>query len=240
LLGFSNGMWAVPMVAARRPDVAFVAGVGSPGVTMAESEVHRRTKVLRDAGVAAGTLTAVADAWRCVFAIAATAHAPEEITSRLTALLAELSSAPDLHRYQIPEFARNNPMLSPVPPAVPVTDLVAMIAGEPHPELAYDPADDYRRLRCPVFLQYGAEDTSVPAAASRERIAAALRESGDPRSAIHLYPNLEHQLNVIPAGVTGISPEEATYLFHCFRYGPGVKADLTTWLRNTIGSTSTR
>jgi pimeloyl-ACP methyl ester carboxylesterase len=58
LLGFSNGMWAVRMAAARRPDVAFVAGVGSPGVTLAESEVHRRTKVLRDAGVGAETLAA--------------------------------------------------------------------------------------------------------------------------------------------------------------------------------------
>ena len=59
LAGFSNGMWSVPMVAARRP-TAFVVGAGSPGVSMAESEVHRRTKVLRDVGVGEPTLAAVA------------------------------------------------------------------------------------------------------------------------------------------------------------------------------------
>ena len=71
LAGFSNGMWSVPMVAARRSDVAFVVGIGSPGVSMAQSEVHRRVKVLREAGVGEPILVAVARAWRCVFALAA-------------------------------------------------------------------------------------------------------------------------------------------------------------------------
>ena len=90
-----------------------------------------------------------------------------------------------------------------------MTDLVEMIAGEPDPEVGYDPVDDYGRLRCPVFLQYGSADTSVPAAVSAERIAAALREAGDPRSAIRVYPDLEHLLNVVPAAASGISAEEA-------------------------------
>ena len=59
LLGLSNGMWAVPMAAACCPDVAFIAGIGAPGVSMGDSEVHRRTKLLRDAGVSAGTVAAV-------------------------------------------------------------------------------------------------------------------------------------------------------------------------------------
>jgi uncharacterized protein len=236
VLGVSNGMWAAPMAAARRPDIAFVAGVGSPGVSMAESEVHRRVKVLRDAGVGAQTLSAVAEAWRCIFGVAASAHASKELRSRLATLLAYLQGAPDLDRYQLPEFARQEPMLSPLPPSLPVSDLIAMLAAEPDPELAYDPADDYRRLHCPVFLQYGSDDTSVPAATSAERIASALREAGDPRSAIRVYPNLEHLLTVVPDDLAGIAPEEAMYLFHCFRYGPGVRSDLTTWLRAVIGS----
>jgi uncharacterized protein len=51
LAGQSNGMWAVPIAAAADRDVAFIAGIGAPGVSMAESEVHRRTTVLRDAGI---------------------------------------------------------------------------------------------------------------------------------------------------------------------------------------------
>lgn len=95
LLGFSNGMWAAPMAAARRPDsVSFLAGVGSPGVTMAESEVHRRTKVLRDAGVSERTLRTIAIAWRCIFRIAAAGQASLEVASDLKAALAQLSHAP--------------------------------------------------------------------------------------------------------------------------------------------------
>jgi len=66
LAGFSNGMWAVPIIAARR-GAAFVAGVGASGVSMAEAEVHRRVKVLRESGLGPATLDAVADAWRCIF-----------------------------------------------------------------------------------------------------------------------------------------------------------------------------
>ena len=189
LLGFSNGMWAVPMAAAADPDVTFVAGIGSPGVSMAESEVHRRTKLLRSAGVGAETVTAVAETWRCLFDLAADGKASPESVERLTTLLATVRSAPDVHAYQEPAYARQNPMLSAIPPRMPVADLVAMVTSAPDPELAHDPADDYRRLRCPVFLQYGSEDTSVPVSTSVERLGAALQESGDPRTAIRVYSN---------------------------------------------------
>jgi pimeloyl-ACP methyl ester carboxylesterase len=236
LLGFSNGMWAVPMAAARHPGaVAFIAGVGSPGVTMAESEVHRRTRVLRDAGIGEPARQAVATAWRCIFAIAAAGRATSAQTAQLEAALAGLPSVPGLDRYEPPDYAVNNPMLSPIPPSGPVGELLAMLTGEPDPELSYDPVTDYHRLRCPVFLQYGSEDISVPAAVSAGRIGEALRAAGAPEPEIHVYPGLEHELTVVPDGMTGIAPEEATYLFHRFRYGPGVRAELTSWLRRTAG-----
>jgi hypothetical protein len=233
LSGFSNGMWAVPMAAARRPDVvSFVAGVGSPGVTMAESEVHRRTKVLHDAGVGGHTLSTVAAAWRYIFRIAAAGHASAEVAAQLEATLAELSRAPDLDRYQTPQYAQANPMLSAIPPPITADEVLGMTSGQPDAELGYDPAADYRRLRCPVFLQYGSQDTSVPATVSAQRVGEALQAAGAPRPVIRIYPGLEHQLNVTPDGITGISPEEASHQFHRFRYGPQVRADLTSWLRD--------
>jgi X-Pro dipeptidyl-peptidase (S15 family) len=91
LVGFSNGMWSVPIVAAGRSDVAFLGGIGSAGVTMAESEVRRRAKVLREAGVAAVGLAGV----------------------------------------EVPECARQNPMLSPIPPLnVPRGDVVGISPEE--------------------------------------------------------------------------------------------------------------
>lgn len=230
LVGFSNGMWAAPMVAARRADVAFVAGGGAPGVSMAEAEVHRRTKVLRDAGVGEATLAVVAAAWRCVFRMAAMGAATDTDVDRLVELMAKLSTADDLDRYEVPGYVRQNPMLAPFPPAeVPAEAIAAMVTAEPSPDLAYAPAVDYARLGCPVFLQYGSNDVSVPVAASVEAITAVL-----PSAQIRVYPDLEHQLNAAPRELAGLSSEEAQYLFHDFHFGAGVRDDLTAWLTATL------
>jgi dienelactone hydrolase len=88
-------------------------------------------------------------------------------------------------------------------------------------------------VRCPVFLQYGSEDTSVPVAASIESIERAFSHSGV-RPTIRVYPGLEHMLNVVPDDITGLAPEAAMYGFHRFRFGPGTSQDLTDWLRHTV------
>ena len=234
LAGVSNGMWAVPMVASARRDVAFVVGIGSPGVTMAESEEHRRVKVLRDAGVGDATLAAVARAWRSIFAIAAAGSADVEAVAELEGATAEVSRSSDLSRYVVPGFAQQNPMLSPIPPQLPVEELVQMLVGDPSPELVYDPVPDYLQMTCPVFLQYGADDTSVPVTASVERITQALQEA-TMSHLVRVYPELEHLLNIIPPDVPGASSEAVMYAFHDFHFGVGVRQELTDWLTATTG-----
>lgn len=233
LAGFSNGMWAVPMVAARRP-VAFIVGVGSPGVSMAESEVHRRTKVLLDAGVGPDTAAAAGEAWACVFGVVGSGAATDEVTQRLDRALSELAAATDLSAYEIPDYVRENPMLSPIPPLIGTDAVIAMVSGDPDPQVTHDPAADYARVRCPVLLQYGAQDTNVPVAASVREIEKALEYAGVP-AVIRVYPGLEHMLNLLPDDITGLTPEAAMYGFHHFRYGEDVWQDLTHWLRQTIG-----
>jgi uncharacterized protein len=225
LAGFSNGMWAVPMVAARQP-VAFIAGVGSPGVSMAESEVHRRTKVLRDCGVGETTVHAVSHAWRCIFAIVGSGVADATTVDLLDRALGQISHADDLARYEVPDYVRQNPMLSSLPPAMPAAELADMLVAEADPQVSYDPAVDYARSTCPVFLQYGADDTSVPVTASRQAISQAAGE----RAVILVYPGLEHMLNVVPT-LAGLSVEESMYQFHSFQFGSGVWDDLGDWLR---------
>jgi pimeloyl-ACP methyl ester carboxylesterase len=230
LAGLSNGMWAVPMVAARRGEVAFVAGLGSPGVSMAESEVHRRTKILREAGAGPATLAAVAEAWRCIFATVANGQSTV-VTERLGRALDVVAAATDLTGYETPEYVRQNPMLSPIPPQMTVDELVAMTGGEREPELAYEPALDYARVRCPVLLQYGADDTSVPVPESVAAIEQAVTDPG--QLSVRIYPGLEHMLNIVPT-LAGLGAEEAMYQFHEFRFGPTVWTDLIAWLRATL------
>jgi pimeloyl-ACP methyl ester carboxylesterase len=232
LAGFSNGMWAVPMIAARC-GAAFVAGVGSPGVSMGESEVHRRVKLLRESGVGPDSLAAAADAWRCLFAIVADGPT-DAVTARLAQALDTLSGADDLDRYEIPDYVRENPMLSPIPPLIAVTDLVEMVGAERDAQVAHDPAADYARIVCPVLLQYGADDTSVPVEASRDAVLAAA-----PHADVRVHAGLEHLLNVLPSGITGLSAEGLMYEYHEFRFGEGVWAELTEWLRATVSAAPT-
>jgi pimeloyl-ACP methyl ester carboxylesterase len=233
LAGFSNGMWSAPMVAARS-GAAFLVGVGSPGVTMAESEVHRRTKVLRDVGVSEPTLDAVAEAWRSLFAIVARGAAPQMV-ARLGAALQAASEAPDLGLYDAPGYVQQNPMLSPIPPLLRVDQLVPMLEEAHDPQLAHDPAPDYARIECPVFLQYGSLDTSVPVRVSVERISAAAERAGR-GCTIRVYPGLEHMLNVPSTRLVGLTPEDAMYRFHDFAFGPGVWAELAGWLRENVSA----
>jgi hypothetical protein len=224
IAGFSNGMWAAPIAAARQHP-AFVAGVGAPGVSMAESEVHRRTKLLRDAGVGPATVAAAGAAWRAIFGIVA--DGPDE--DRLRALaeaLETLRASTDLGRYEVPDFVRRNPMVSPVPPLTALPDLLEMLGSARDPQLGYDPAADYARLTCPVFLQYGADDTSVPVRASVARIGGA--------ATVRVYPHVEHMLNLPPRAHSGISAEEVMYQFHDFTFAPGAWADLTRWLKANV------
>ena len=249
LAGFSNGMWSAPMAAARLGDVAFIVGLGSPGVSMAASEVHRRSKALRDAGVGPATVAVAAQAWRLIFALASGASdsgasdsgasdsgasgsgaSDSSVTAELEVALRALEKADDLSRYEVPEFARHNPMLSPIPPLVAATELVAMLTAEPDPQLAYDPVADYARLTCPVLLQYGSEDTSVPVAESVR----AIGSSGATRVTTIVYPGLEHMANVVPTDIVGLAGEEAMYQFHDFHFGATVFADLTAWLRQNV------
>src|SRR5262249_23444213 len=138
--------------------------------------------------------------------------------------------ADDLERYEIPDYVRQNPMLAPYPPPdVPAEAIAAMVTAEASPELAYAPALDYARLHCPVFLQYGTNDVSVPVPVSVDTISAAL-----PSATIRTYEDVEHQLNLPPKHLDGLSLEEAQYLFHDFRFAPGVCEALTDWLRSTV------
>ena len=72
-----------------------------------------------------------------------------------------------------------------------------------------------------------------------ERIARAIADSG-PDSSIRVYPGLEHMLNVLPTDLTGLTPEDAMYQYHRFRYGEGTWADLTAWLREGAHIRSSR
>ncbi|QNN53658.1 hypothetical protein [Nocardioides mesophilus] len=78
-------------------------------------------------------------------------------------------------------------------------------------------------------LQYGADDTSMPVRASVDAIARAA-----PHADIHVYPGLEHLLNVVPTVPPGEDVESVMYSYRDFRFGAGVRTDLTAWAQQAL------
>jgi pimeloyl-ACP methyl ester carboxylesterase len=223
------------MVAARRAEVAFVAGVGSPGVSMAVSESHRRTGILRDAGVSHDVVEKVGLAWRLVFTAVGEGLLDEPTAQTLDQLLRGLAADPELAGVPVPGYAQINPVLSPIPP--PTVDAVrAYLSGTPDPELDYDPAADYQRIDCPVFLQYGANDLNVPVSESVNRIRSALERAGNRDVTISIYPDAGHMLGVSTStsGNTAdhLSAEETEALMLRFTFTAGALEELMAWMRN--------
>ncbi|MGH8794799.1 MAG: alpha/beta hydrolase family protein [Stackebrandtia sp.] len=236
LWGVSNGMWTVPLVASRRPDVAFVAGLGSPGVTAVEAETHRRGAALAAGGTPPEAVETARQAWRLLLKARADGGADDKTTSKLEQLLKRLRDEPSLSEFEVPAYAQANPALSPVPPLAPAAETVAGFDGEEHPDALYDPVNSYREISCPVLLQYGAQDANVPAAVSAERIGEALAKGGNKQTTITSYDGAGHLLDVVPDRVEGMSREQAEYLMHAFRFTPGALGELTSWMETTASS----
>lgn len=236
LWGFSNGMWTVPLVAARRPDVAFVAGVSAPGVTSVESEVHRRTTALRQGGVSAEAAETAGQVWRILAGVRHTGDAAPSQVRKLEPLLKRLRADATVAAYTPPEYAKASPRLSPMPPPGTPAEVAGMFAGEPDPSMGYDPVNSYREISCPVLLQYGSEDVNVPAAESEKRIREALAEGGNESVTITGYPGAGHLLERVPAAVEGMTYEQASYRLHGFRFASGAVSELIGWFTQRAGS----
>lgn len=230
LWGISNGMWTVPLVAARRPDVAFVAGVSAPGVTMSEAEVHRRSTALRQGGVDEAAAEIAAVAWRILLGVRITGSATADSVAELEGLLDKLRGNASVKAFQLPEYAVVSPQLSPLPPLGPAAETIALFAKQPDPEMGYDPANSYRVIGCPVLLQHGTVDTNVPTAVSQDRIRTALSEGGNEQFTLSGYEGAGHFLETVSQDVDGMTYEQVSYLLHRFRLAPGAITELKTWI----------
>lgn len=230
LWGFSNGMWTVPLVTARRPDVAFVAGVSAPGVSAVDSEVHRRTTALRQAGVAESAVDLAARTWQTLLGAGAGETVPAARIKKLDGWLAKLRDDESVQSFRSPGYAVSAPHLSPMPPLdTPGEALVKELSADPDPGMSYDPVNSYREIGCPVLLQYGPLDLNLPAERSAERITAALRDGGNEELTVHSYPGAGHLLETVNEDVEGRTYEEVSYGFHRFRFASGAVADQAAW-----------
>jgi dipeptidyl aminopeptidase/acylaminoacyl peptidase len=75
----------------------------------------------------------------------------------------------------------------------------------------YDALHWWSQVRVPVLLVFGAEDAHVPAKASADRIAAALRAAGNRDVTVHVFPGADHTFRT-PPGPGGWASTAPDYL----------------------------
>lgn len=175
--GHSQGGTLAPGVAVRSPSVAFVVGSAAAGVPLDSVEIFSvLNAVLPDARTAADS----SDARALVSELVAVAYQGRS-RARLDSLV---------HR------GRGRPWFFELPPPGDGYWTFSRVFGR------LRPLDWWARVRGPVLLVYGAADQRVPAAASAERIAAALRGAGHADVTVRIFPGADHTFR-LPPGASG-------------------------------------
>ena len=230
--GFSNGTWVAPMIAARRPDVAFVAGIGATGTTALETEIHRRTFDLREQGVPEDQIEAIAEMWRIVYDLLDTRRPDAVAERRFDELAARVRNSAELAAIRLHEYAVRMPFLGPVPPYAAYEDIVADLPNHrpDSDEWRTDPVDSYRAVDVPVLFLVGEHDSNLPALVSARRVSRTLDEAGNGAATVFVLPEAGHAMNVVHLGqARGMTSEEAGYRLHSFRFAGGFLETVTSW-----------
>jgi hypothetical protein len=191
--GHSQGGTLAPMVAARAPGVAFVIGSAAAGPPMDSVEIF---SVLNSVYPAARSAQDSADARDYIGELISVAY-HQRPRARLDSLAASY---------------RDRSWFIAPPPADNLYWLISPMFAR------YRALDWWRRVRVPVLLIYGADDQRVPAAASAERISAALLGAGNNEVTVRLYPGADHTFRLPPG--PGGWPATA----------PGYLSDLLGWI----------
>ena len=206
------GIWGISQGAAIAPlvsrDIAFLIGVSSPGVPLAETAAYQDSLRVAwrwgndfDAGKAA-------QAHRRIAAILADSGDTARIAVRLDSVLAPLADLPWRQFTALPRESPRGPQLT-----------AWYWAGR-----LVDPASAWARAVAPTLLVFGEADELVPARASMQRLAAALRDAGRDPADLRVFPRANHVLRTVASPLV---PPPAAWDWP--RVAPGYLDTLVQW-----------
>jgi len=186
LHGHSQGGTLAPLVAARSSSVAFVIGSAAAGLPTDSTELF---SLLNSVFPRAPSVEDSANAHAYVDELVAVAyHGRPRV--RLDSLATALRGRPWF--------------FAPPPPDNAYWSFSPMFAR-------YRAVEWWSRVRVPVLLVYGADDRRVQAAASAERIAAALRGAGNTDVTVQIHSGADHTFR-LPPGPSGWPVTAPDYL----------------------------
>lgn len=94
--------------------------------------------------------------------------------------------------------------------------------------VTYNPADDWKKVKCPVLILNGADDIQVIADQNMTAIAAALENGGNSNYQMVLFPKMNHLFQYCET----CSLQEYSTIQGCFELD--VLTEMEEWLRKTI------
>jgi pimeloyl-ACP methyl ester carboxylesterase len=195
--------------------------------------VYRKLCELREWGIADEVLSQVEQAWSIIYEYVASGQWNERWDEEFEPLIRKVHAVEEIHRIPLQHYARENPVLSPIPPLLTASQLKEGYGGLA-PELAYDPIGDYERVRCPVLFLMGELDRNLPPQECVDRVEQALQQ-GHHHATIKVFPQTGHDMNVISSSVEGMTLEEATHLLYQYRFPPGFLDLMSRWVIEQVG-----
>lgn len=212
LYGSSNGGWVAPLAASRALEkIAFVIARSASGLPERENIVYEIETDLRVHGFGDDVVAKMRALHEKDMALVRTGG---EGWNAYREELSRASAEPWFPLVRLPAKilemnAGNRPKIE------------SWIAGERASFLR--PADLWRGVRCPVLIQIGLADESVPGEKSARILQEALRAGGNADATVTLLPNGSHPLFELPGGSLRELPRVR-------RFVPGYLEQLHDWI----------
>ncbi len=199
LLGHSEGGIVAAMLAARRPEVAFVVSLAGIAVTGYETIVRQVELIVLAAGMGPEAAAEAAAQQRAVLDLVVAGDWEALGTLVMEIKRAQIAALPPEQQQALGDpdvFAQT----------IAAQELVALRSDWYRELLVHNPAEDWARVRVPVLAVFGGRDVQVDAEQNKAALQAALAGAGNRDVTVIVLPDANHLFQVAVTGAPGEYP----------------------------------
>jgi hypothetical protein len=222
ILGHSEGGIVAAMVAARRPEVAFVVSLAGSAVTGYETIVRQVELIVLAAGASADAAAAAAAQQRAILDLVVAGDWEALETLVVEIKLAQIAPLPPAQQQALGDpdaLAR----------ALAAQDLAAFQSAWYREFLVHDPAQDWAKVRVPVLAVFGGVDVQVDADQNKAALEEAISRAGNRDVTVVVLPEANH---LFQKAVTGGLEE---YALLPMEFHPRLLPAIGDWLLARVG-----
>ncbi len=222
ILGHSEGGIVAAMVAARRPEVAFVVSLAGSAVTGYETIVRQVELIVLAAGASADAAAAAAAQQRVILDLVVAGDWEALETLVVEIKLAQIAALPPAQQQALGD-------LNALARTLAAQDLAAFQSAWYREFLVHDPAQDWAKVRVPVLAVFGGVDVQVDADQNEAALEEAISRAGNRDVTVVVLPEANH---LFQKAVTGGLEE---YALLPMEFHPRLLPAIVDWLLARVG-----